>query len=86
MRSNSSHPTPQQLTCDPELASLAALDLTLYLAKASLLARHPDIGNEISDDDLTTLVWSIIDSAERLRVLLRRYCAALARDYQNKTF
>lgn len=86
MKPNARRPTPSQLACDPELATLAALDLMLELTRAALLAQHQDIGHVVDDHPLTTLVCDIIDAADSLRILLRRYRASLARLYRNKTF
>ena len=86
MRSDPRRLTPQQLSCDPELAALAALDLLIELAISSLYAQHQDIGQDVPENSLTTLACSIIDSAHSLRLLLRRYRTALARHYRDKPF
>ena len=86
MRSDPRRPTPHQLACDPELATLAALQLTAELARSALLARHQNIGHEIPEDALTIAACEIIDSADNLRILLHRYRAALALHYRNISF
>lgn len=86
MRSSSRRPNPQQLACDPELAPLAALELTAELARSALLARHQDIGHEVPEDALTIAACAIIDAADTLRILLHRYRAALARHYRKMPF
>ena len=80
-------PTPRELSCDPELAVLAALDLLLELSVAALHAGHPDVGlDEPEPHQLTACAGTIIEAAHRLRGLLKGYRAALARHYRDIAF
>jgi hypothetical protein len=81
----SRRPSPLELSNDPELAALAALDLLLEISVSALLAEHPDLGAD-EPDQLTTLAGSIIDEAHRLRDLVKAYRAALARHHRNIPF
>ncbi len=78
-------PSPLELSNDPELAALAALDLLLEISVSSLLAEHPDLGAD-EQDRLMTLAGSIIEEAHRLRDLLKAYRAALARHHRDISF
>lgn len=83
----SPRPTPLDLSNDPELAVLAALDALLELSVSALHAEHPDLGvDESEPHQLTVLAGSIIESARRLRDLLRAYRAALARHHRDVPF
>ena len=86
MRRHPRRPTPDELSCHPELAALAALDLMLDLAVAALLARHPEIGLDVPYDSPATLVCSVAEAADALRLLVRRYRAVLARHNRNIPF
>ena len=80
-------PTPRELSCDPELAVLAALDRLLEISVAALHAVHPDPGVDDPEPHRpTALAGSIIEAAHRLRGLLKAYRAALARHYRNIPF
>ena len=80
-------PTPHELSSDPELAALAALDLLLEISVAALHAVHPDLGvDEPEPHRSTVLAGSIIEAAHRLRGLLKGYRAALARHYRDIPF
>ena len=75
----SRRPTHHELSSDPELAVLAALDLLLELAVAALHARHPELGvDDPEPHRLTVSAGSIIEAAHRFRGLLKGYRAALA--------
>jgi hypothetical protein len=79
----SRQPTHCDLSSDPELAVLAALDLLLELSVAALHAVHPDLGlDEPEPHRLTVHAGTIIEAAHRLRGLLKGYRAALARHYR----
>ncbi len=83
----SRRPTPLDLSNDPELAVLAALDRLLELSVAALLAEHPDLGvDEPEPHRLTTRAGSIIEASYHLRDLLKGYRAALARHYRAISF
>jgi hypothetical protein len=80
-------PTPLELSNDPELATLAVLDLLLEISASALLAVHPDLGtDEPEPHRLTTLVGSIVEETHRLRDLLKAYRAALARHHRDIPF
>jgi len=80
-------PTPRDLSSDPELAVLAALDLLLELSVAALHAGHPDLGgDEPEPHRLTARAGTIIEAAHHLRGLLKGYRAALARHYRDIPF
>ena len=77
-------PTHRELSRDPELAVLAALDLLLVLSVAALHAVHPELGvDEPEPHRLTVRAGTIIEAAHRLRALLKAYRAALARHYRS---
>jgi hypothetical protein len=78
--------SPAVLASDPELATLAALDVLLAVSTASLQAVHQDIGQEIPPHRLTQLACSIIDSATNLRTLLRQYRRTLGRHHRSIPF
>ncbi len=80
-------PTPLDLSNDPELAVLAALDVLLELSVAALHAGYPDLGvDEPEPHALTARAGAIVDAAHRLRGLLKGYRAALARHYRDIPF
>jgi hypothetical protein len=80
-------PSPLDLSNDPELATLAALDLLLELSVSTLHAAYPDIGiDEPETHRLTALAGSIIEAAHGLRGLLKSYRAALARHHRDIPF
>ncbi len=81
-------PTYLELSSDPELAVLAALDRLLELSVAALLAAHPDLGvdDEPEPHRLTAHAGSIIEASDHLRDLLKGYRAALARRYRDIPF
>jgi hypothetical protein len=80
-------PTYLELSSDPELAVLAALDRLLELSVAALLAEHPDLGvDEPEPHRLTAHAGSIIEASDHLRDLLKGYRAALARRYRDIPF
>jgi hypothetical protein len=77
-------PTYLELSNDPELAVLAALDRLLELSVAALLAKHPDLGVEEPEPHrLTAHAGSIIEASSHLQALLKGYRAALARHYRD---
>ncbi|HUL46247.1 MAG TPA: hypothetical protein VLV25_04050 [Steroidobacteraceae bacterium] len=79
-------PSPLDLSNDPELAALTALDHLLELSVSALLAVHPDLGADDQQQRLTVLTRSIIEEAYHLRDLLKAYRAALARHYRDISF
>jgi hypothetical protein len=80
-------PSPLDLSNDPELAALAALDLLLELSASVLLVEYPDLGLEDQERHrLTALAGSIVEQAHRMRGLLKAYRAALARHHRNIPF
>jgi hypothetical protein len=80
-------PSPLDLSNDPELAALSALDLVLEFSVSALLAEHPDLGADDQEPHrLTVLAGSIIEEAHHLRDLLKAYRAALARHHTNFPF
>lgn len=80
-------PTYLELSNDPELAVLAALDRLLELSVAALLAKHPDLGVEEPEPHrLTAHAGSIIEASSHLQALLKGYRAALARHYRDIPF
>lgn len=83
----SRRPSPLDLSNDPELAALAALDLLLELSVSALHAAYPDIGiDEPETHRLTALAGSIIEAAHGLQDLLKAYRTALARHHRNIPF
>ena len=75
------HRVISRLALDPELAALSVLDEALKQAACALLAEHQDIGRGGEPEPpATAAAHAIIDSAWKLRELLRRYRATLARD------
>ena len=83
----SRRPTPLDLSNDPELAVLAALDLLLELSVTALHTTYPDLGADDPEPHrLTAHAGSIIEASYHLRDLLKGYRAALARHYRDIPF
>jgi hypothetical protein len=83
----SRRPSPLELSNDPELAALAALDRLLEISVSALLAEHPDLGADGPEPHrLTMIAGSIIEEAHRLRALLKAYRATLARHHRDIPF
>ena len=69
-----------KLTVAPELAVLSVLNSALEQAACALLAQHQDIGQTDDERAVTSAARAVIDSAWRLKILVRRYRAALAHE------
>ena len=76
-------PTPSDLAADPELAILAALDLTLELATRALACAHPELADPerpyglAPSSRVTTAAETLIDRTVRLTRALRAYRRAV---------
>lgn len=82
-------PPPPDITNDPELAILAALDAVLQVTACALFAQYPDLYDEVPGHDphrLGALSASIIDSADGLRRFISDYRVAIERRYSDRTF
>ena len=72
-------PTPPELARSPEGAALALLDHALYVAGFALLAVNPRVADEDFErglDRRELLAEAILNHAELLQTMLRRYCDA----------
>jgi len=75
-------PTPDQLDLDPELAILAALEVTTEAAIFAVIAQHPGLrsGDELPPELETAIYWaarSIVDAGHDLLQTIRAYRGSL---------
>lgn len=75
-------PTPEQISVDPELAALWILMANMDIARAALVASHPDLLREYPDDPRTeqeAYAMAIIHQCHALTGMVHEYMEGIGR-------